>query len=172
MALLDRQREREILELLAKIYPHPGDPRSLAKQLTQLVSVDSPEFAAEIVYLQSHGLIEAVTKLVSSGPHGNPQLLVGSATIAARGMDFPQDDGGLSAILGVVIVRLHDDTIKTLLIDKVEASEGDPSAKGRLMDAIKSLPAEATKSVAMRLIERGLSAAPQKLAELQTLLDL
>ena len=35
--------------------------------------------------------------------------------ITAKGVDFIRDDGGLSAILSVQTVKLHEDTLKELL---------------------------------------------------------
>ena len=172
MSLLDRNRQREILTLLAKLYPDQTGPGLIADKLGTPLAPHDHEFLAEVTYLAEHGLITFKSTKVERDPTSPLITIIVSMAITAKGMDFLQDDGGLSAILGTVIVKLHDDTIKALLIDKIAASEGDPSAKGRLVDTIRSLPAEVTKSISMRLIERGLTAAPQKLAELQILLGL
>ena len=46
----------------------------------------------------------------------------GGARITAKGIDFLEDDGGLSAILGVVTVKLHADTLREMLAKKIDAS--------------------------------------------------
>lgn len=172
MPLLDRAREREILQMLAKFYPNKGSGRHIAEHLSHPISNASPEFVAEATYLAEHGLVTFQAVRMQSDPTAPFKQVIDSLVITAKGMDFLQDDGGLSTILGVVTVRLHDDTIKALLIAKVSASDGDRGAKDQLIAAIKSLPAEATKSIAMRLMEQGLAAAPASLAALRTLAGL
>lgn len=90
-----------------------------------------------------------------------------SAKISAKGLDFLADDGGLSAILGVVTVRLHEDTIKSLLIDRVRQSPGDATIKGKLIDAIKKQPAEALSTLTTKLLEEALVQLPNALPMLQ-----
>ncbi|MBC8718828.1 hypothetical protein [Ochrobactrum sp. Marseille-Q0166] len=80
--------------------------------------------------------------------------------ITAKGLDFLQDDGGLSAILGVVTVKLHEDTIKELLIKKVEQSSAEPTVKKKLIDQIKSLPAEMTKVATVEGLKAGIDSLP------------
>lgn len=41
-------------------------------------------------------------------------LAFSESTITAASLDFLEDDGGLSAILGIITVKLHADTIKGL----------------------------------------------------------
>src|SRR3546814_5739628 len=62
--------------------------------------------------------------------------------ITAKGIDFIADDGGLGAILNVQTIRLHEDSIRALLIKQVEASNVSQSVKERLVDKIKSMPAD------------------------------
>ena len=45
------------------------------------------------------------------------------------GIDFLTDDGGLSAILGVVTVKLHSDTIQALIAAKIDQAEISDSEK-------------------------------------------
>ncbi len=95
------------------------------------------------------------------------EVQYGPALITAKGLDFIQDDGGLSAILGVVTVKLHDDTIRRLLIDKVQASEEPEGVKERLVDAIKSAPAETLKTVVQKTLEAGIQSLPNAVQLLQ-----
>lgn len=92
--------------------------------------------------------------------------------ITAAGLDFLSDDGGLSAILGVVTVRLHDDTIRQLLISKVEQAPGDPSIKGKLIEKIKELPAEALGSLTMKGLDSAADQIPNVVDWLRGLLNL
>lgn len=90
--------------------------------------------------------------------------------ITATGLDFIADDGGLSAILGVVTVKLHEDTIKELMIAKIEQSQADPSVKGNLIARLKSLPADAMKELSMAAVRHGIENLPNAVQWLQTLL--
>jgi hypothetical protein len=88
--------------------------------------------------------------------------------ITARGLDFLANDGGLSAILGVVTVKLHDDTIRQLLTAKIAESEGDPSVKDKLIKAVKDAPADVLKSVTQKALEEGLRQLPNAVQLIQT----
>ena len=160
VSLLDREMQGRILKELAEIYPQKADIRSLA-------DYGGPGFEVNLLYLREHGLLNSLAKELVSG-----EFIVDRPVITARGLDFLQDDGGLSAILGVVTIRLHDDTIKQLLISRVQNSEADPTTKDQLINVIQSLPAEATKSVAMRVIEAGLESIPDAIQLLQRWLSL
>lgn len=86
-----------------------------------------------------------------------------SATITARGIDFISDDGGLSAILGVVTVKLHEETIKALLLDKIDQAEGDETVKASLKAKIKAMPSEALSTITQHALESGLEQIPNLL---------
>ncbi len=147
-----RELQREILTLLSHSYPDQ-------------VVLDAPttsnenEYRANYYYLHSHGLIE-IRELINR-TYGK---------ITAKGIDFLADDGGLGAILGVQVIKIHDDTIKKLLIEKIEATDADTTIKGNLIEQIKSLPASALNTITQRLIERGLDHLPSQLSELHKLL--
>lgn len=146
--LLDRAFQKEVLNRLAEAYPNDRNTNDT------FGSQDDSRLLVNIKYLEEHGLL----KCVWANSFGGKAVV--SAVITARGLDFLANDGGLSAILGVVTVRLDDETIRSLLIQRVEASEADPGTKAQIIDAIRGLPAEGLKAVAMRTIEAGLDHAP------------
>lgn len=78
-------------------------------------------------------------------------------------MDFLADDGGLSAILGTVTIKLHDDTLKELMESRIANSELGARDKSRWIDALRALPAESTKHLTMKLLDLGLSRGPEAL---------
>src|SRR3546814_3666053 len=80
--------------------------------------------------------------------------------ITAKGIDFIADDGGLGAILNVQTIRLHEDSIRALLIKQVEASDVSQSVKERLVDKIKSMPADGIGTLTEKVLEAGLKALP------------
>lgn len=72
-------------------------------------------------YLEEHGLCKSGVMIGADG-----HLALGESRITAAGLDFLEDDGGLSAILGVVTVRLHADTIRALIDAKIEVHRYRP----------------------------------------------
>lgn len=74
--------------------------------------------------------------------------------ITARGLDFLEEDGGLSAILGTVTVKLHADTIRDMLETKIMDSQLPQADKKRFVDTLKELPGEALKTVTNKLVEK------------------
>ncbi|AHD00473.1 hypothetical protein [Leisingera methylohalidivorans] len=150
---LDRGYQRELLLEMAENYPENHHVRNDG----------GDRYAKNVYYLHEHGLAEAkfYTEL------GTGKVQISRCKITARGLDFLQDDGGLSSILNVVTVKLHDDTIRQLLIDRVEASSEDPTVKGRLIEAIKTAPAETLKSVTQKALEAGVQSLPNAVQLLQ-----
>jgi len=157
--LLDRSIQRDLLRSLADRYPQ------------QAFMKDLPDFggntrAVNLAYLQEHGL---VTVQWYASMEGREPI---AASITAHGLDFLTDDGGLGAILGVVTVKLHDDTIRRLLIDKIEKADGDKSIKDQLIAKVKELPADALGSVAMTGLGAALDQAPNLLSLLRAILHI
>jgi hypothetical protein len=148
---LDRALQRRILESCAARYPAmTAEVRSFA---------DMPELAANIRYLEEHGLVEAILKISMDG-----QFVFGGVKATNKGMDFLAEDGGLSAILGVVTIKLHDDTFKRLVESKILEADLPPADKRRYIDQLRELPAETTKHLVLKLVDKGLEGGPQAMA--------
>ena len=120
----------------------------------------------EIRYLEGHGLLE-----VSDPRYHEWPIEAVSIRATSRAIDFLADDGGLSAILGVVTIKLHDDTIKALIEAKILASDLPPPDKQRFLARLRSLPADATKHVVMKLVDLGLDKSPDAISWLGKWLD-
>lgn len=161
MDLLNRDLQRRILMELSELYPSPADMKR------SFTDVDPRQVQYNLFYLSEHGLVSiSATKLISE------EYPVHSATITARGIDFISDDGGLSAILGVLTVKLHEDTIKSLLIHKIDEAHGDEALKASLKAKIREMPAEALSTVTQRALEAGLQQIPDLLGSLSKWLGL
>jgi len=158
-AKLDRQGQRRILERLAEDYPQDV----AADFLYELI--EPSLLASNIAYLEEHGLIAA--EYLGPKWRGNPVL---TATLTHKGFDFIQDDGGLGAILGVVTVKIHEDSIKDLLADKIMGSDLSQRDKQRFIDQLRELPGEATKHLALKLVDAGLENWHRVLPLLQNIL--
>ena len=164
---LDREYQRRILVGLAQEFPKITS-REMYADLTR--DIDDDVFVANVIYLEQHGLLEPGS--ISFALGGQYVFNLGSFRITHKGMDFLADDGGLSAILGVVTIKLHEDTLKELVAMKIQQSDLPPSDKSIWLDALKKLPAEATKHLAMKLMDAGLAHAPDALRQVGSMLGL
>lgn len=160
MELLNRGLQKDLLFGLSQHYPGKVQPSR------EFPKMDVRQVQYNLAYLEQHGLVEVSWHQAISRPIPEPFM----AAITARGIDFISDDGGLSSVLGVVTVKLHDDTIRQLLIERVEASDGEPSAKASLIAKIKALPAEALGKLTMDGLDAALAQAPRVIELLGRLL--
>lgn len=144
--MLDREVQRRILNLLMESYPAQVTPgRYLVPTLGEASTVYN------LAYLDEHGLTESSWARALNAPP-----FPTTTKITAKGLDFISDDGGLSSILGVVTIRLHQETITALITDRIEQSDAPPSVKKRLIETLKGLPAEALQRVSLKAMEAGL----------------
>lgn len=158
MDILDRDLQLRILAGLAERYPDELPVESLGFEQ------DDRAWNVNVRYLREHGLVECQGARALSGPS-----VVFAATITAKGLDFLQDDGGLTAILGVVTVRLDAETIRALIEDKIEATDMPEQEKSQLMRWLATAGSEALKEATKRLVGAALDHAPDALRLLQTL---
>lgn len=147
---LDRELQHTLLKLLAANYPDPAEMNWHDLGITKKIR------DANLCYLIEHGLVkqERDEENISRGLH------LYTYTATAKGMDFLADDGGLSAILGVITIKLHDDTIKSLIEGKILQSDLPEPEKKRFLDKLRELPAETTKHLVLKLVDLGLEKAP------------
>lgn len=142
---IDREVQNKLLQRLADEYPQPVEALELGR------GIDPQLLDPTIAYLEEHGLVRAT--FIGSLNMGSPLL---EAKITARGIDFLADDGGLGAILAVVTVKMHEDTLKQLIASKLEAADLPPQDKKRFLDQLRELPGETTKHLALKLVDVGL----------------
>lgn len=151
--LLNRDFQKHILQTLQDRYP----------DYTRINGFEDDgerrKWLVNVAYLAEHGLINAkITHYVSDDPPSFGPML-----ITAAGLDFLANDGGLSAILGVVTIKLHDETVRQLLIHRIEAAPGDPSVKASLVAKVKELPGEALAKFTLDGLDAALASAPDLL---------
>lgn len=160
MEKFSRTRQREILVAAKAAFPGHYDCHQ------GINGKPASEYHTDILYLAGHGLLTVGKPLYYE--RDPKEVLI---TITVKGIDFLEDDGGLAAILGVVTVRLHDDTIKSLIEAKIQEADLTPPDKKRYRDALRELPAESTKHLAMKLIDAGLANAPVAWSAIQSALS-
>lgn len=144
---LDRTKQLAILEALADVYP----------RYTGNLGVDpvTEEELANLWYLKEQGLIEGALDMSLS-----QEFIFQGAKITAKGLDFLADDGGISAILGTLTVRLHADTIRDLLLARIDASEAPPDKKSWLRKQLDLASAETIKKIVGSVVDEGIKRAP------------
>lgn len=151
---LDRKLQLAILQRLANSYPD-----SCAKDK---LDSDHPLFRANVSYLFEHGLIKQ--KEYRDEKMTEPFAIA----ITAAGMDFLADDGGLTAILGTLTVKLHDETIRHLLEARIEASDLPEEDKKGWQEKLRELRGESIKHLTMKLLDKGAESLPAILDAIQT----
>lgn len=124
------------------------------------------QMAANATYLQEHGLIDAGIFQYMDGEFDSTGL-----KITAAGLDFLEDDGGLSAMLGVVTVKFHEETLLALIGDRIEKSDLPPAEKKKWTDGLRALPADAIKHLTMKLLDKGLENLPAAIPIIGTFLQ-
>ncbi|ONH52783.1 hypothetical protein SAMN04490182_4585 [Pseudomonas cedrina] len=162
---LDRSLQRKILTGLAAVYPRSP---SYAEYDEIAEGVDEDVFDANLYYLAQHGL---VAECMSFAMSGEILINMGKLACTAQGMDFLAGDGGLSAILGTVTVKLHEDTLRQLIEAKVKASDAPEDQKTGILKALREAPGDAIKHLTEKLLDLGLENAPKAFPIIQTLLQ-
>lgn len=151
---LDRSLQYEILTKLSDIYPESTDAQRIVRE--------NPDVSPNLFYLHEHGMIKGTI----ARPMAEPDRFVNMA-ITAAGMDFLADDGGLTAILGVVTVKLHDETIRELIAARIQDSDLPPEQKTGLLAQLRELRGESIKHLTMKLLDAGLDNLPAALPLIQ-----
>ncbi|MEN8425089.1 hypothetical protein ABFO79_00090 [Acinetobacter schindleri] len=145
--ILDRELQRQLLHTAAMTYPN-----SAGQELDELYEpLDEHTLAANLKYLEQHRLLEPGSLSISL----DGIFSFGPVLITHKGLDFLADDGGLSAILGVVTVKFETEQLRAILATKIMSSDLSPERKTTMIDAIKELPAEGLKHLTMKIVDTG-----------------
>lgn len=158
---LDRDLQLKILKALASKYPEAPfrfpDGFELAKT--------DEEVVANLWYLAEHKLVTAKFHI-----EGRSISLNGSTRITAAGMDFLADDGGMSAILGTVTIKFHQDTLRQLIELRLENAQLPEAEKGSLLKTVRELPADSIKHLTTKLLDLGMENLPRAVELIRTAL--
>ncbi|HHT7784234.1 TPA: hypothetical protein ACT2GN_002183, partial [Pasteurella multocida] len=79
------------------------------------------------------------------------------------------DDGGLSSILGTITVKLHEDTLKKLLLSKIENADLPKEEKTKIIKVVKNLGNTALEQVVANLVDIGFENLPKLIPLLRTM---
>jgi len=130
---LDRKLQKDILELLAANYP-----RKVTVLQEHTDETHQQNMAANLSYLEEHGLIEAGLVYFPDGTRCST-----GCKITAHGLDFMLQDGGLSAILGKHVPPLRSRRLSRSAPKNIPALPrfSPPPRSVRLRAALRRRPA-------------------------------
>jgi hypothetical protein len=155
---LDRQLQLRLLHIMRDSYP------SAWRQVPPDIGTNDEVFYFNILYLEEHGLCKTNITTSAKG-----QRFWGNATITAKGIDFLEDDGGLSAILGVVTVRLEADTVRKLIAEKIEKSDLPSEEKAKWKGLVSGLSDTSLRAATSDIIHIGIQHIPNVVELLRSL---
>ena len=154
--MINREYQKELLEKLYEAYPFGINAADIYSELDDQ---GKSKFLFNIKYLEEHGLVKSCVNIVHTQGGGGVSL--GKASITHKGIDFLVGDDGLSSILNVVTIKFEEDTLKALIeLNINNAKTLSPEDKKGLIARLRSLPADAIKHLTLKLLEKGLSSAP------------
>jgi len=163
--MLNRALQQEILMQTAKAYPFALGYEELSTDIWK--NTEEKELARELQYLVEHGLLH---KNAISFSLDN-QISLCNVKITNKGMDFLQEDGGLSAILNVVTVKFEADTLKALLTSKINSSDEPDEKKSELIKAVEGLPADGLRHLMTKVLDKGMDSIPHLMPYLSQALN-
>lgn len=148
--LLDREMQLAILTELSEVYPSSVELDGRYEFGTELYR----KFIANLAYLEAHKLISEKSVLISKSIRDH-FTQPNRSSITHTGMDFLADDGGLSAILGVVTIKFEAEQFRTILESMILSSNLPTERKQTMIDALRELPAESVKHLTTRIVDVG-----------------
>lgn len=164
---LDRQFQFDILEKIAKEYPFTWQ-HNLKSESDEYIKL-----AKNLHYLKGHELISESSTLIrdNQSGQGGGILLINKPKITEKGLDFLQDDGGLSAILNVVTIRFETETLKAIISTKINESDLSQEQKQSMTLALEELPAESIKHLTTKLLDECVDNLPGAMTVIGTWLS-
>ena len=157
---LDRVLQKEILHAISGGY----STLPMQMPLDGMSEEEKDRHITNLLYLEAHGLIQAGLTQFHDGTWASDA----TPKITHKGLDFLADDGGLSAILDVVTIKIHDDTIRSLIEARIQAADLPPEEKTGLLNQLRELRGESIKHLTMKLLDVGVESLPTLLRLIQT----
>ena len=147
---IDRAFQKDLLITLRESFPTPVDPT-----LHRPDGMSDKDFIGNLLYLEAHKLLVGPLDRSLTGA-----VILNTVTATHRGMDFIEDDGGLSAILGTIVIRFEADTLRHLLSDRIHTSDLPDHEKTVLSKALAEMPNASAREIAKQVTSRAISSAP------------
>ena len=161
--MIDRELQLSILKKLRERYPDGLDIREIPEH-----SIEPKFLTMNLFYLNEHDLVKAVDGNRDI-PSGDFRATHGIVRITSKGLDFLEDDGGLSAILGKVVIKFDEADLFQLL-KAIDNAPGTPEQKINVKKMLESISADSLKTAYMRILNYGLNKVPNVLSKLEEML--
>lgn len=164
---LDRALQKIVLEDAAVKYPealfpitvaecfwklYPRAPEDLEDELDimelHLRQQRLQPLMTTLSYLEERGLIITEVTSCAATPY---------VTITADGLDFLEDDGGLSAILNTVTVKFDTNNLRSIIEAGILKSSLPDEQKSSLKSKVKELPGTALEKLTSKMLDEFLS---------------
>jgi hypothetical protein len=158
--LIDLDFQRQLLLEMRSVYPRGIVPKKPTEE-------ERERIAANLCYLDGHGLCVSGVVVGADG-----HIHFNGSQITQAGIDFLDAKGGLTAILDVVVVKMHEDTIRALLAAKVDETAMPAEEKSAIRKHLATLPEAALRSAMTDLVQTGLRHLPDAAHWLRTLAGL
>lgn len=137
---------------MAEKYPSYWD---LNEEYVNDGSDEYNKIVANLYYLMQHNLVEKKSITISNAQGTGFSLIVNLPTINQNGMDFLANDGGLSAILSTVTIRIDAEQFRQMLLTRVDESNLSPDQKNQITSALQELPSESIKHLSTKFVDAG-----------------
>lgn len=142
---IDRELQSKVLRFCRDAYP-------ANVELVESPFCEHPDIHANLIYLHELGLI--------SGTPVNGNMEIWNPGVTAAGLDFLEDDGGVSAMLRTITVKLDRDDLRSLIAARIDAEDLPAEEKASLKIAMNSLSAQALRDLATRLLNEAVDHVP------------
>ncbi|MEI9532970.1 MULTISPECIES: YjcQ family protein [Morganellaceae] len=157
----DRSLQRELLKLLYDLAPNTPEQQALNDFAEKFGSMDY--LVANLQYLKGHGLIDTDFQ---SYIGGHVEVNTHKTKITSKGIDFLREDGGLSSVLNIQIIKIHSDTLSQLESFIIGSNMPEAEKMG-LIAKLRELPASAIIHLTNELTVKAVLALPSALPLIQ-----
>lgn len=147
---LDYALLRGILATLKTVYPG----RMRMSSIPCLVAYGIERAEEPLMYLLEHGMIDMPVQRPLGG-----RFAFGKITLTAKGLDFLQPDGGLSA-LAAPVIRISPDSLVAIIDEALAARGISEEERSAVKKSLGIAGEEGIRAVVGRLVEAGASHAP------------
>lgn len=153
---IDRSVQLNVLNELEKHFP---DGFSIPRLMAAIRNVEKDTLFRNLMYLVGHGLVkESIETKQGYDSSDVVEFLI--YTITSEGLDFLAGDGGVSAILNTVTVKIHDETIRALLLARVDREVAEGPSKHALRKAVETISVASLKEIGTEAVKHGIANIP------------
>lgn len=167
---VDREQQREILNLLFEHYPWRSN--AVSRRISEMIQEDESRAIGNILYLQMHGLIYPCVEITSDSVENQDDVAKALGipidgtkkqitcyrlpdkrlTLTAKGIDFLLGDDGLSSVLNFQTVKLEINSTKLIIDYFIEQSNLSEEERDSLRNKLKSVPSSVLQESLTKLL--------------------